>query len=98
MTAAGLDRAFEAVLGVDPVEFALLQGPGGEVVSTAGTPPGWAPGGSPAPPRRNNGSVEEARPDAVLDIGGCHVLHLETSRDLEPQERDRILDLFSPAL
>lgn len=100
MTASALDRVLEVVLGRTFVEFALVQGPGGAIVASAGPPPLWAPeGDEPSDaPDDDWGPGREAGPDVTLAVGLSHVLHLKVTRSPTDEELERIRALFVEAL
>lgn len=97
MTASGIHRALEAALEEDAIAFLLLQGPGGDIVASAGDPPPWAPAAEDLPADGERGR-DGGGPDLVLDVGRCHVLHVETTRPLGDAERDRLRSLFLTAV
>lgn len=98
MTVSTLDRVLEEILDEPVVTFVLLQGPGGAIVASAGAPPRWAPGGTRGPPEADPWGRVDVAPDVVLDVGACHVLHVETSREPTDEELDRIRARFTTAL
>lgn len=101
MTATALDRVIRVVVGRPFVEFALLQGPGGAIVTSAGLTPRWAPdpkGEEPDPLPLDLEAGSEDMPDVTLGVGPHHVLHLETLREPTDEELEAIVDLFAPTL
>lgn len=96
MTASALDRVLEVVLGKNFVEFALVQGPGGAIVASAGPPPRWAPDGPD--PDDDWGPGREAGPDVTLEVGLLHVLHLKVTRAPTDEELERIRARFLDVL
>lgn len=97
VTASALDRVLEVVVGRPFVEFALVQGPGGAIVASAGPPPRWAPE-APDPADDGWGPGREAGPDVTLEVGLLHVLHLKVTRAPTDEELERIRARFLEVL